>query len=169
MILLIDVVALRILHSLDDDLFGRLNGDPAEGARFDLDAEAVARFRFLIQGASRFRNGDMEIRIQNLFHHCLELEDLDLTGFLVVMGLQFDIGPQLLVSRRQHGILQGLDDNLPVYSAILAHLFDQALKFGKHSINLRYHSIDAKRNAGPYHLQLHEKKVHVTTHTLYWP
>jgi hypothetical protein len=47
-----------------------------------------------------------------------------------------------------------LDDNLPVYSAILAHLFDQALQFGKHSINLRYHLIDAERNAGPHHLPL---------------
>ncbi len=51
-ILIVDVVPLRILHTLDDDLFGGLNGDPAEGAGFDLDAQTVTRFRLLIEGAS---------------------------------------------------------------------------------------------------------------------
>jgi hypothetical protein len=147
-VFLVDIVPFRVLHPLDDNLFGRLNGNPAEGARVDLDAETVPRFRFLIEGASCLRDRDMKVGIQNLFHHHFKLEDFDLAGFLVVVGFQLDIGSQFLASRRQHGILQGLDDNHPVDPAILAHLFDQAFEFGKHSINLRYHSVVMGHRSG---------------------
>ena len=67
-VLLIDIVPLGILHPLDDDLLGGLHGDPAEGAGFDLDAQAVSRFRFLIEGAPGLRQRRSAFRIQNLLH-----------------------------------------------------------------------------------------------------
>ena len=133
LVLVVDLVSLGVLDLLDDDLLGRLDGDPAEAGRVDLHAQAVARLGFLVEIPFRLLDGDLRLGVKHLLHDRLELEDFQLARLFVVLGLELHLRPQLLFRRGEDGRLKGLDDDFLLDPLVLAHLFDETFQLRKHA------------------------------------
>jgi len=118
-----------LLHLVDDNLFGRLGGDPAKiGDVFHLFAQFVAKLDVRVKDQGIVK-GYLGLFIFGLFDDVPELIDLDLAEFLVVADLDLAAASQLLACGRLNRLFNGLNQQPPVDAAIPADLIDYALQF----------------------------------------
>ena len=119
----IDRILFRILHLLDDHLFGGLRGNSSEGRRIHFCADAVPGLTFRIQFQT-FLQGDLQLRFCDLVNHLFELKHLDLTGPVIILNFDIDLVAILFPGSGFEGFLQSLDEDFPVNSSVPADLVD---------------------------------------------
>ena len=95
----INGIFFRILHFLNDDLFGRLSRYSAEGGGVHFCTEAVANFAFRIQFASFFE-ADFKRRFGHLLGNILELKDFNFVRVFIVLDLNIHFAAKLFARSR---------------------------------------------------------------------
>src|SRR5581483_3269108 len=141
--LVVDDVALGVPDALDDVLLRRLGGDPPELLRRQLGEQLVADLGVGIDLRARFGHRHLVLGILDDVDNRLDLEQLDLADLRVELGFDVLLVPERLLRRRQHGLFERTDDDLPVDALFLAHLLDDAVQ-----IRLHLPSFTAVRAAG---------------------
>ena len=93
----------------------------------ELDPQAVSDLSLCIQFLGFFER-DFGRGVHHLFDDLLELEQLNLSGFLIIVDLNLSLMAILLSRSRQNGLFEGLDDHLPVDPLILSYLVDDIIE-----------------------------------------
>jgi len=108
LVLVVDLVALGILHFLDDDLLGRLGRSmrPKLAASTFMPrlSPGSASSSSSLLACSR---DDLCFGVDHLLDNRLELEDLQFARLFVVLGLELHLRPQLFSRRGEDGRLPG--------------------------------------------------------------
>ena len=86
---------------------------------------------------ARLGERDLVLGILDLLDDGLDLEQLDLADLGVELRLDLLLVAEGLLGRRQHRLLEGLDDDLAVDALLLAHLLDDAVEIRQHRFLLR--------------------------------
>ncbi len=110
---------------MNNDLLGGLRRDAPEGGGVHLGAKAVAHLTLRIEFAALF-DGDLQVGFGDLVNDFLELKDLDLPAFFIVVGFNIDFGTVSFARRGTQCLFQSLDENLSVNALVTADLFDNA-------------------------------------------
>src|SRR5438067_5770947 len=130
--LVVDDVALGVAHALDDVLLRRLRGDPAELLRRQLGEQLVADLGLGTELAPSPLGRDPVQRVLDLRDDRPDLEELHLADLGVELGLDVLLLSEGLLSGREHGVLEGMDDDVAVDPLLLAHLLDDAIEICLH-------------------------------------
>jgi len=89
------------------------------------DAEAVSELGFRIHFVGFFQR-NLHVLVGDVFHDCLELENLDFALFLVVSHFHIVIRAPFFSGCRFHSLFQSLDEDIPVEALFTAHLVDDS-------------------------------------------
>ena len=119
--LVVDDLALRVLHLLHDDLARRLGGDPPEILGAQPLAEAVAHLRLGVEDL-RLLEGHRRLGVDDRLRRRSERQDLELPGVGVVGRLEDLVHPVLLPRGGLEGFLDRRDDDGLVDPFFLAQL-----------------------------------------------
>src|SRR5256712_10297205 len=130
--LVVDDVALSIPHALDDVLLGGLGGDAAEYLRRQLGEQLVADLGVRIELDARLGERHLILRVLDVVDDRLALEEFYLAQLGVELGLDVLLVTEGLLGRRQHRLLERLDDDVAVDALLLAHLLDDAIQVRQH-------------------------------------
>ena len=173
-VLTVDVVTLRLSDTLGDNLLGGLGGDPAEAAPLTLELKNVTVALVLLTGllgvlgqvedlkqklVAELRlkpvlfglfEGDLVVRVDDLFGDPNDLEELYSTLFDVVLSLDFALDSEHLLRGLKDGLLQGLLQRIAIDPLILGDLIDDV-------IEIEFHSLSCLRigHSGPLHGSRH--------------
>src|SRR5205823_8001537 len=168
-----DVLALGVAGALDDDLLRRLRGDAPEalairlqaqdvavalvldaslllvlGAVEDLEEQLVADLRLdpLLAGVLDGDLVDALDRVLDLdaLHHGEGLEHLHHALLLVVDGLDGAVGPEVLLGRLRDGVLQRVDEDVPLDAFVLRDLIQDHVQVQRRDLLLSW-----RCHAGP--------------------
>ncbi len=134
-VLRVDGVTLGFADFLENDLLGRLRGDPAEHVRGLGNLDLAVQVHLRIEFTPLFQ-ADFMVGVLNLLHHLLARDHPHGPRFLV--EVRFELFGRLVVfpSRHKDGIFYGLDDHLRVNALLAAHLIDGLVKeTRRHSVN----------------------------------
>src|SRR5205823_15000823 len=130
--LVVDDVALGVAHALDDVLLRRLRGDAAELLGRQLGEQLVANLGIGVELAPGLVERHLVERVLDGLDDGLDLEQLDFADLGIELGLDVLLQPKGLLGGRQHRVLEGVHDDVPVDALLLAHLFDDAVQIRQH-------------------------------------
>src|SRR6266849_22888 len=130
--LVVDDIALGVAHALDDVLLRGLGGDAPELLRRQLGEELVADLGLRIDLRARHLERHLVLGVLDVLDHRLDLEQLDLAQLGVELGLDVLLVAEGLLGRRQHRLLERLQDDVAVDALLLAHLLDDAIQVRQH-------------------------------------
>ncbi len=123
----IDDFALGIPQALHDVLLGCLSRDPAKQARIELAQQLVADLGVGIKSIPCFPQGNLRGIVLNLVNDSFGFKELNLADLRIKLRLDLSLVAEFLFGRRDHGILQGADENRLVDSLLLADLFNDSI------------------------------------------
>jgi hypothetical protein len=135
-VFLILAFALRLADALEDDLLGRLGGNPAEVGWGRLHRHHVPELgaRVNLAGVLQVNLG---VHLLDFVHHFFFGKDLDPAGG----GIHLDHhvlggrGVDGLAISGDHGILERLENDLPLEFAMLGYFIECQGKFAFHNLN----------------------------------
>ena len=126
--LLVDAVTLGVAHALDDVLLGGLRGDAPELLGRQLREQLVADLGVGIEVRARLAQDHLVLAVLDDRDDLLDLEQLDLAHLGVELGFDVLVGPERPLGRRQHGLLERLDDDLAIDALLFTDLLDDAIE-----------------------------------------
>jgi hypothetical protein len=118
-----DVLALGLAHLLQDHLLGRLRRNAAQRSRSASESGSASR-------SPRWRRTWRSARLISRFSGSVTgsatvfTRRSDVAGLLVEVGDQILLGPELLARGHEHGVLDGVEDDLRVDALFLAQDLD---------------------------------------------
>src|SRR5438094_6135794 len=134
--LVVDDVPLGVAHALDDVLLRGLGSDATELLGRELGEQLVADLGVRIELDARLGERHLILRVLDVVDDRLDLEEFHLAQLGVELGLDVLLVTEGLLGRRQHRLLERLDDDVAVDALLLAHLLDDAVQVRLHGASL---------------------------------
>ena len=122
-VLAINRFALGFAHLLKNDLLGGLRGNTAQRVAWLGKTQNGADFRFGI-GTLRFGECHFDSGIGDGLDDGLHCEEFQRSRAVVEIDFVILIGPEMLARGQQHGVLDGVQNDLGVDALLLAEQFN---------------------------------------------
>ena len=123
--LVVDVVALRFPHLLEDHLLGGLGGDPTQHISRFRELDLHVDFRFVAVELLCLGEGDLGRRVSHVLYDLPDRVEIDLTRVGIELGPEVFVRLVVFPRRGQHGILDRRDDDVRIDPFFLGQGLDR--------------------------------------------